>query len=122
MSVSTETTPAVRLPTREVLLSRRRGRFLGLTGDQFIKTVFQGNATISIVVLALITFTIFRDAVGFLPANHENLVIYRLAGLEFVDIFREQVTAHSTISRYLATVRAQRLATLLKQEGLSAAR
>ena len=121
MSVSTETTPTVRPPTREVLLSKRRGRFLGLTGDQFIKTVFQGNAAVSIVVLALITFTIFRDAVGFLPANHENLVIYRLAGLEFVDLFREQVTAHSTISRYLASVRAQRLARLMKQDGLPAA-
>ena len=119
MSVSIKST-VIRVPTREVLLSKRRGRFLGLTGDQFIKTVFQGNAAISIVVLALITFTIFRDAIGFLPANHENLKIYRLAGLEFVDIFRDQVTTHSTISRYLATVRADRLATLVKKDGLSA--
>jgi len=120
MSVSTETT-SVRVPTREVLLSKRRGRFLGLTGDQFIKTVFQGNAAISIIVLALITFTIFRDAIGFLPANHDNLVIYRLAGLEYVDIFRDQVTTHSTISRYLATIRAERLSTLMKKDGLAAA-
>ena len=56
---------------------------------------------ISLVVLALITFTIFRDAIGFLPANYDNLAIYRLAGLEYVDIFRGQVTAHSTMSRYL---------------------
>ncbi len=121
MSVSTETPSIVRLTTQEALLRKRRGWFFGLTGDQFVKYVFQGNAAISIVVLALITFTIFKDAVGFLPANHENLVIYRLAGLEYVDIFREQVTAHSTISRYLATVRAQRLATLMKKDGLSAA-
>ena len=120
MSVSTETT-SVRVPTREVLLSKRRGQFLGLTGDQFIKAVFQGNAAVSIIVLALITFTIFRDAIGFLPANHDNLVIYRLAGLEYVDIFRDQVTTHSTISRYLAAIRAERLATLTKKDGLAAA-
>ncbi|HKB58274.1 MAG TPA: phosphate ABC transporter permease subunit PstC [Lacunisphaera sp.] len=120
MPALTDLPTVVRLPTREALLQKRRGWFFGLTGDQFVKYVFQGNAAISIVVLALITFTIFRDAVGFLPANHENLVIYRLAGLEYVDIFREQVTAHSAISRYLASIRALRLATLTKQQGLSA--
>ena len=102
-----------------MLLRKRRGWFFGMTGDEFVKYVFQGNATISIVVLGLITFTIFKDAIGFLPANHENMVIYRLAGLEYVDIFREQVTAHSTISRYLASVRAQRLAALIKQPGMT---
>ncbi len=121
MSVATHNPPVSRLATAAVLLRKRRGWFFGLTGDQFVKYVFQGNAAISIVVLALITFTIFKDAVGFLPANHENLVIYRLAGLEYVDIFREQITAHSTISRYLASVRAQRLAALMKQPGMTAA-
>ena len=104
-----------RLPTHTALLRKQRGWFFGMTGDGFVKYVFQGNAVISIVVLALITFTIFSDAIGFLPANHRNLVIYRQAGLEYVDIFRDQVTAHSTISRYLATVRAQQYATLTGQ-------
>ncbi len=121
MPATTETPHTLRPPTGEALLRKRGGSFLGLTGDRFVKYVFQGNAAISIVVLALITFTIFKDAVGFLPANHENLAIYRLAGLEYVDLFREQVTAHSTISRYLASVRTQRLAALLKKAGLSAA-
>ena len=121
MSVATENPPMPRLTTQQALLRKSRGWFFGLTGDQFVKYVFQGNAAISIVVLALITFTIFRDAVGFLPANHENLVIYRQAGLEYVDLFREQVTAHSTLSRFLASVRAQQLAALTKGQGLPAA-
>ena len=121
MPVSSETVPSVRLPTREVLLRKRRGWFFGMTGDQFVKYVFQGNAMISIVVLALITFTIFKDAVGFLPQNHANLKIYRLAGLEYVDLFRGQVNAHSTISRYLASVRSQQLDILTKREGLAPA-
>jgi len=121
MPAATQTPAAPRLTTQEALLRKRTGWFFGMTGDQFVKYVFQGNAAISIVVLALITFTIFRVAVGFLPQNHANLVIYRLAGLEFVDIFRDQVTTHSTISRYLASAREQQLARLTKKEGLSPA-
>lgn len=113
--------PILRLATGAALLRKRRGWFLGLTGDRIVKYVFQGNAAVSLVVLALITVTIFRDAVGFLPANHANLAVYRLAGLEYVDIFREQVTAHSTMSRYLASVRAQQLDLLMKREGLAPA-
>jgi phosphate transport system permease protein len=123
MSVSTESAPPVpaRLPTREALLRKQRGWFFGLTGDQFVKYVFQGNATISILVLGLITFTIFRDAIGFIPQNHANLVLYRRAGLEYVDIYRAQVTAHSALSRFLADLRSKQLAILTKQEGLAPA-
>jgi phosphate transport system permease protein len=112
---------AGRPPTHAALLRKPRGWFFGLTGDGFVRYVFQGNAVISIVVLALITFTIFRDAVGFFPANYSNLVIYRQAGLEYVDLFRDQVTAHSTISRFLASVRAQQYARLTGPQGLAAA-
>ncbi len=121
MPATTDNPPLPRLATREVLLRKRRGWFFGLTGDQFVKYVFQGNAAISIIVLGLITFTIFKDAVGFIPMNHANLAVYRLAGLEYVDLFREQVTAHSTMSRYLASVRAQQLDILLKKENLAPA-
>jgi len=122
MPSATDTTaPSVRLPTREVLLRKRRGWFFGMTGDQFVKYVFQGNALVSIIVLGLITFAIFRDAVGFLPMNHDNLVVYRAAGLEYVDLYREQVTAHSTLSRYLASLRMRQLEILTKQEGLAPA-
>jgi phosphate transport system permease protein len=120
MSVDTLIPASPRPTTREALLHKRRGWCFGLSGDGFVKSVFQGNAVISIVVLALITYTIFSDAIGFFPANHGNLVIYRQAGLEYVDIFRGQVTAHSTISRYLASVRAGQWARLTGQ-GLPAA-
>lgn len=121
MSATTETPPLPRLATREVLLRKRRGWFFGMTGDQFVKYVFQGNAAVSIIVLGLITFTIFKDAVGFIPMNHANLAVYRLAGLEYVDLYREQVTAHSTMSRYLAGIRARQLDILIQQEGLTPA-
>lgn len=118
MSATTENPPLPRLATREVLLRKRRGWFFGMTGDQLVKYIFQGNAAVSIIVLGLITFTIFKDAVGFIPMNHANLAVYRLAGLEYVDLYREQVTAHSTMSRYLAGIRARQLDILLQKEGL----
>ena len=121
MSTATQNPPVSRLTAHEALLRKRRGWFFGLTGDQFVKYVFQGNAAVSIIVLGLITFTIFRDAAGFIPANHDNLRVYRLAGLEYVDLFRTQVTAHSTLSRYLATIRAQQLANLTKKQGVPVA-
>ncbi|HEY0864897.1 MAG TPA: phosphate ABC transporter permease subunit PstC [Lacunisphaera sp.] len=121
MPATTENPPLPRLATREVLLRKRRGWFYGMTGDQFVKYVFQGNAAVSIIVLGLITFTIFKDAVGFIPMNHANLAVYRLAGLEYVDLYREQVTAHSTMSRYLAGIRARQLDILMQQEGLAPA-
>jgi len=113
--------PSTRRPTREVLLRKRRGWFFGMTGDQFVKYVFQGNAAVSIIVLALITFTIYSDAVGFIPKNHDNLVIYRQAGLELVDMLRAQVKDHRTLSRYLADMRMQQLRELTKKQGLTPA-
>jgi len=122
MSVTTETAPtSIRPSAREVLLRRPRGWFFGLTWDQFVKYLFQGNAAVSILVLALITFTIFRDAVGFIPQNHANLVLYRRAGLEYVDIFRAQVTAHSALARFLADLRAKQLDQLTKEQKLAPA-
>lgn len=116
MPATLDAPPApARLTTSAVLLRKRRGWFFGMTGDQFVKYVFQGNAAISIVVLALITFTIFSDAIGFIPKNHENLVIYRRAGLELVDMLRVQVKDHSTLSRYLASIRMQQLNGMTRQ-------
>ncbi len=103
-----------RVPTHQALLTKRGGWFFGIPGEQLAKVVFQGNAAISILVLALITYTIFRDAVNFLPQNHDNLRIYRLAGLEFVDLLREQVKVHSTLSRYLLKVRSDEQQRLIK--------
>lgn len=109
----TTAAPAARLSTREALLRKKRGWFFGLTTEQVARVFFQSNATVSIIVLALITFTIFRDAVGFIPQNRSNLEIYRLAGHEFVDLLRVQVTDHSAISRYLTDLRQQQFQRLV---------
>ena len=121
MSLASHNPTTARPSTSAVLLRQRRGWFFGLTGDQFVKFVFQSNAVISIVILGLITFTIFRDAVGFIPMNRQNLEIYRQAGLEFTDLMRLSVTEHSTLVRYLSTLRQQEVGRLTQGLGLSAA-
>ncbi len=117
MAETATTVRPTRLTTSEALLRRKRGWFFGLSGDRVAKVVFQGNAAISILVLALITFTIFRDAVGFVPMNRHNLEIYRLAGLEFTDHLRREVEDYSSFNRYLGAVRSDRL-TQLQRAGL----
>jgi phosphate transport system permease protein len=121
MSDAPQTPPAPRLTTQQALLRQRRGWFFGKTWDQFVKYIFMSNATVSIVVLALITFTIFNDAVGFIPMNRENLTVYRQAGLELTDLLRQQVADHTVMSRYLAALRQQEIDRLTKVAGLSVA-
>ena len=110
-----------RSSTSAALLRPRTGWFFGLPGDRLIKLIFQGNAAVSIIVLGLITFTIFREAWGFMPMNRRNLETYRQAGLEFTDLMRSPVTAHSTLVRYLSTLRQQELVRLTQGPGGSGA-
>ncbi len=110
-----------RSSTSAALLRPRTGWFFGLPGDRLIKLIFQGNAAVSIIVLGLITFTIFRDAWGFIPMNRRNLETYRQAGLEFTDLMRLPVTSHSTLVRYLSTLRQEELARLTQELGGSGA-
>ena len=121
MSDPTTITAPVRVSTHDALLRKRRGWFFGLTGEQAARTLFQGNAAISIVVLALITFTIFSDAVGFIPQNRENLEVYRRAGLELVDMLRDQVQSHRALARYLGAARQAELVRLTGPGGLDLA-
>lgn len=82
--------------------------------DPFIKGFFGGNALISIIVLALITFFLFQEGAEFFPQNLQNLRIYRKAGLEYVGIMRDQVEAHTALNRSLQDLRARQVAALLK--------
>lgn len=77
--------------------------------DRFMKWFFGANAFVSVVVLLLITVFLFREGIGFLPMNWRNLQVYRLAGLEYVDIIRAQVDEHTRLSRVLQALRLQQL-------------
>ena len=93
--------PPARRPIGEALLNRNRLRILGLTPDQIIKYFFGGNATVAVIVLALITIFLFREGAGFFGMSMKNIHVYRLAGLEYVDFIRAQVDDHTAINRTL---------------------
>jgi phosphate transport system permease protein len=110
MPVASKVSSSVRRPVGEALLNRNRFRILGLTPDEIIKYFFNGNAIVAIVVLGLITVFLFREGVGFFTQgfpgqNLDNLRIYRLAGLEYVDFIRHQVDDHTAITRDLNDTR-----------------
>lgn len=102
-------------PLKDAILFKNKFRFLGLTLDDIIKVFFAGNAWIAIVVLALITYSLFNEGWRFFPQNLDNLKIYRQAGLEYVDIARDQLEAHSKLTKFLDNARAQEIVRLTKE-------
>ncbi len=83
--------------------------------DSVIQFFFGSNALVAIVVLGLITFSLFREGAGFFPANLHSLQVYRLAGLEYVDIMRSQIEAHTALNRSLQDLRLRQLQALTAQ-------
>ena len=82
--------------------------------DHFIKWFFGSNAFLAIVVLALITLFLFREGAEFFPQNLQNLRNYRLAGLEYVGIMRDQIEAHTALNRSLQDLRLRQMNALAK--------
>lgn len=113
------TLPAVPVPPRFV--GRPRFEVFGLTLDRVIQVFFGGNALVAVVVLTLITIFLFREGAGFFTQNHDNLRIYRQAGLEYVDLLGEVESNHTALTRYLSDVRLRAYRHLTGPAGLSAA-
>ena len=96
-------------------------RLFGLTLDDCIKVFFGGNAVISIIVLALITYFLFREGAGFFGDNRRNLEVYRQAGLEYVDFIRAQQDDHAALTRYLSDLRVRQINYYTQEKKLSLA-
>ena len=77
--------------------------------DHVIHRFFGANALLAIIVLALITLFLAREGVGFFPQNLQNLRVYRLAGLEYVDFMRGQVEGHTALNRSLQDLRLRQV-------------
>ena len=106
------------IPPAGFVIHKKRVRLLGLTVEDCIKAFFGGNAIVSIVVLALITYFLFREGAGFFGQNRQNLEVYRRAGLEYVDFIRRQSDEHTALTRYLADVRLRALNHYLNERKL----
>jgi phosphate transport system permease protein len=103
---------------RESLMGHKKIRLFGLDAAGAVRLFFQSNAVLSVVVLTLITIFLFRDGIGFFPQNGKSLLIYRQAGLEYVDYLRNQVEEFGALTRYLSDYRQKRVEYLTKKEGL----
>ncbi len=90
----------------------RRWHFLGIDSDQLIKLFFAGNATVAMVILALITAFLFKEGYHFFPQNYENLQLYRQTGVEFVDKLVSLQEDFSALTRYLNDIRKRELKAL----------
>jgi phosphate transport system permease protein len=108
-------------PLREALLTRGRSIVPGFSREKLIKYFFGANAWISIVVLGLIMLSLYQQSVGFDPAHgffgldYRSRLVYREAGLEFVDIVKQESVDLDDIGTFLAAVRLDELKTLLAQ-------
>lgn len=110
--VSSDTAPA-----KPFAVKKARTRFFGLTFDECIRVFFGGNAFVAVIVLALITFFLFREGSAFFGQNRESLRVYRQAGLEYIDIIRQQEADHTALTRYLFAIRMKVVATLRDERG-----
>jgi phosphate transport system permease protein len=109
-------------PKRSFDVVKARTRFFGLTWDECIQAFFGGNAAVAVIVLALITIFLFREGIDFFSQNRrENLVVYRQAGLEYVDIVRQQEADHTALNRYLGDIRLRSLRYFMDEQKMSAA-
>ncbi len=95
----------------------RRVRVLGLNLEDAIRIFFGGNAVMAVIVLALITYFLFREGAGFVGQNRSNLETYRSAGLEYVDLMRAQLDGHTALERQLTDLRALRWRTTAATAG-----
>ena len=110
--------PSAAPASRGLFTRERRWRLFGLTFDQCIKAFFGGNALVAVIVLTLITVFLFREGFDFFGQNRQNLLIYRRAGLEFVDLVRAQENDHTALTRYLSDLRLRQLNYFTQQRHL----
>jgi phosphate transport system permease protein len=102
-------------------IRKKRTSFLGLTLDECIRVFFGGNAFVAVIVLALITFFLFKEGSAFFGQNRDSLRTYRQAGLEYVDMMRQQEQDHTALTRYLFDIRMQAVRKLTAKENLAPA-
>ena len=73
----------------------------GFSFEKTIRYFFASNAGLTIVILALIIAFLLKEGLGFFPGYRRELEVYRIAGLEFVDISRKNLTSHEELASIL---------------------
>lgn len=73
----------------------------GFSFEKGIRYFFASNAGLTIVILTLIIVFLLKEGLGFFPGYRRDLEIYRIAGLEFVDLSRKNLTSHEELASVL---------------------
>ena len=73
----------------------------GFSFEKAIRYFFASNAGLTIVILLLILVFLLKEGLGFFPGYQRELSVYRIAGLEFVDLSRKNLTAHEQLTSLL---------------------
>jgi phosphate transport system permease protein len=99
---SSSTSPGTMAPEkRSIPQNRHRFQRQGFSYERLIKYFFASNAGLTIVILILIIVFLLKEGLGFFPGYRRELETYRIAGLEFVDISRKNLTAHEQLTSLL---------------------
>ena len=88
----------------------------GISLESGIRFFFASNAGLTIVILVLIIVFLLKEGLGFFPGYRRELEVYRIAGLEFVDISRQNLTAHEQLTSVLNRAYQAELNGLAKRE------
>ena len=73
----------------------------GISFDRLIRYFFASNAGLTILILLLIIAFLLKEGLGFFPGYRRDLEIYRITGMEYVDISRKNLTAHEQLGSLL---------------------
>jgi phosphate transport system permease protein len=99
---SASTSPGTMAPEeRSLSATRHRFQRQGFSYERLIKYFFASNAGLTIVILILIIVFLLKEGLGFFPGYRRELETYRIAGLEFVDISRKNLTSHEQLTSLL---------------------
>ena len=108
--MESESTQATKIDLR----CKRRNLF-GISSDKWIQVFFFGNAWVAILILLLIAFFLFKEGSGFFGQNRQSHMLYRKAGLEFVEQIKMTQEDFTAIYRYLNNLRAEQMEALQAQ-------
>ncbi|MGB0372967.1 MAG: phosphate ABC transporter permease subunit PstC [Opitutales bacterium] len=95
---------------------KRRAFVFGKDSDSVIKGFFGSSATVSIIILGLITLFLFKEGLGFVNQYYKSLQKHRLSGIEYVEILREQHDAYTELNRYVIDIKADWINKLRAQD------
>jgi phosphate transport system permease protein len=96
---SPSTAPGTMAPEeRPISPTKHRFQRQGFSYERLIKYFFASNAGLTIIILVLIIVFLLKEGLGFFPGYRRELETYRIAGLEFVDISRKNLTAHEQLT------------------------